>query len=70
MPYPKDFPKTIDPTDIKTIGDVIVNTPLIDLRDLQEYLRQTYGVELIIKTPVDDPPSYVVGYAGGAQKGE
>ena len=45
------------------IGDVIVNTPLIDLRDLQEYLRETYGVELIIKTPVDDPPNYVAGYA-------
>lgn len=68
MPYPKDFPESINPRDIKMIGDVIVNTPLIDLRDLQEYLRETYGVELIIKTPVDDPPNYQIGYASAKEK--
>jgi hypothetical protein len=60
------FPNEINPRDMFMLGDVIVNTPLIELRHLQEYLRLTYGVELIIKAT--EPSNYPEGYA--AAKGE
>ena len=62
------IPDQINPRDMKMVGDVIVNTSIIDLRELQEYLRFTYGVELIIHTPAFEPPTYPAGCA--APKGE
>lgn len=59
------LPKSIDPSDYKAVGDALVNTPMIDLRYLQMYLEETYGVSLKISIPVEEKPKSIAGYAKG-----
>jgi hypothetical protein len=47
----------------KCIGDMLVNIPMIDIRGLQIYMYETYGVDLIIHAPAAERPVYSSGIA-------
>jgi hypothetical protein len=55
----------IDPTDIKAIGDAIMNLSLMDIRHMQQYMYECYTVNLTIITPYEQIPLQA-GYAIGA----